>query len=116
MGKFLDQIAKGGDAVLQQRAGNLNARVRNTFASYLMQLDNEIADREMKEFQLTDLAPTSKDSLNIPDIDATKWIKDILTVRGELVDLKEQRKIAIDTYMEYFGDTPIPGITDTVKK
>ena len=69
-------------------------------------LEAKKADIEGKIINLTDLAPTSKDSLapGVQDFNAKQWVEKLQALKIEMYDLDISIKMAKETFAEYFED------------
>ena len=106
MNKFESIVGNNSNAVLARRAGNLAKTARLSQQSLVNTLEAKKADVEGKIINLTDLAPTSKDSLapGVEDFNAKNWVEELQSTKLELYDLEVSIKLANETYNEYFAD------------
>lgn len=106
MNKFESIVGNNSNAVLARRAGNLAKTARLSQQSLVNTLEAKKADVEGKIINLTDLAPTSKDSLapGVTDFDAKEWVEKLQGLKLEMYDLDISIKMAKETFAEYFED------------
>ena len=106
MNKFESIVGNNSNAVLARRAGNLAKTARLSQQSLVNTLEAKKADVEGKIINLTDLAPTSKDSLapGVTDFDAKEWVEKLQGLKLEIYDLDISIKMAKETFAEYFED------------
>ena len=106
MNKFESIVGNNSNAVLARRAGNLAKTARLSQQSLVNTLEAKKADVEGKIINLTDLAPTSKDSLapGVTDFDAKQWVEKLQALKLEMYDLDISIKMAKETFAEYFED------------
>mgnify|MGYP003522599740 CR=1 FL=1 len=118
MNKFESIVGNNSNAVLARRAGNLAKTARLSQQSLVNTLEAKKADVEGKIINLTDLAPTSKDSLapGVTDFDAKEWVEKLQSLKLEIYDLDVSIRVARDTYNEFFAEVepkkPTKGPTD----
>lgn len=106
MNKFESIVGNNSNAVLARRAGNLAKTARLSQQSLVNTLEAKKADIEGKIINLTDLAPTSKDSLapGVTDFNAKEWVEKLQSLKLEIYDLDISIKMAKETFAEYFED------------
>ena len=106
MNKFESIVGNNSNAVLARRAGNLAKTARLSQQSLVNTLEAKKADVEGKIINLTDLAPTSRDSLapGVTDFDAKEWVEKLQSLKLEIYDLDISIKMAKETFAEYFED------------
>ena len=106
MNKFESIVGNNSNAVLARRAGNLAKTARLSQQSLVNTLEAKKAEIEGKIINLTDLAPTSKDSLapGVTDFDAKEWVEKLQSLKLEMYDLDISIKMAKETFAEYFED------------
>lgn len=106
MNKFESIVGNNSNAVLARRAGNLAKTARLSQQSLVNTLEAKKADVEGKIINLTDLAPTSKDSLapGVQDFNAKQWVEKLQALKLEMYDLDISIKMAKETFAEYFED------------
>ena len=106
MNKFESIVGNNSNAVLARRAGNLAKTARLSQQSLVNTLEAKKADIEGKIINLTDLAPTSKDSLapGVTDFNAKEWVEKLQALKIEMYDLDISIKMAKETFAEYFED------------
>ena len=106
MNKFESIVGNNSNAVLARRAGNLAKTARLSQQSLVNTLEAKKADIEGKIINLTDLAPTSKDSLapGVTDFNAKEWVEKLQGLKLEIYDLDISIKMAKETFAEYFED------------
>lgn len=107
MGKFLDLMCAGHNATLRKRAAKIDINARIAQQNLINSLTNELTTKELELDNLTDFAPTSKDSL-IPNTsgnwNANTWVRKVEEIKIEIHDIKMQLKFAKETFDEYFTD------------
>ena len=106
MNKFEEIVGNNSNAVLARRATHLADTAKLSQESLMNTLKTKKAELEGKIIDLTDLAPTSKDSLapGVEDFNAKKWVEELQSLKLELYDLEVSIKLAKETYSEYFSD------------
>ena len=106
MNKFESIVGNNSNAVLARRAGNLAKTARLSQQSLVNTLEAKKADIEGKIINLTDLAPTSRDSLapGVQDFNAKQWVEKLQALKLEMYDLDVSIKMAKETFAEYFED------------
>lgn len=106
MNKFESIVGNNSNAVLARRAGNLAKTARLSQQSLVNTLEAKKADVEGKIINLTDLAPTSRDSLapGVQDFNAKQWVEKLQALKLEMYDLDISIKMAKETFAEYFED------------
>ncbi len=106
MNKFESIVGNNSNAVLARRAGNLAKTARLSQQSLVNTLEAKKADIEGKIINLTDLAPTSRDSLapGVQDFNAKQWVEKLQALKLEMYDLDISIKMAKETFAEYFED------------
>ena len=111
MNKFESIVGNNSNAVLARRAGNLAKTARLSQQSLVNTLEAKKADVEGKIINLTDLAPTSRDSLapGVQDFNAKQWVEKLQALKLEMYDLDISIKMAKETFAEYFEDKKVVG-------
>lgn len=106
MNKFEEIVGNNSNAVLARRATHLADTAKLSQESLMNTLKTKKADLEGKIIDLTDLAPTSKDSLapGVEGFNAKNWVEELQNLKLELYDLEVSIKLANETYNEYFSD------------
>ena len=106
MNKFEEIVGNNSNAVLARRATHLADTAKLSQESLMNTLKTKKAELEGKIIDLTDLAPTSKDSLapGVEDFNAKNWVEELQNLKLELYDLEVSIKLANETYNEYFSD------------
>lgn len=82
-----------GQGVRDRRSGNLYIRLDNANEDKLRQLAREKADLEFRILDHLDLAPTSKDSLKVVNIDADEWNTTLAEFYVELKEIEDTEEI-----------------------
>ena len=106
MNKFEEIVGNNSNAVLARRATHLADTAKLSQESLMNTLKTKKAELEGKIINLTDLAPTSKDSLapGVADFNAKNWVEELQNLKLKLYDLEVSIKLANETYSEYFVD------------
>ena len=106
MNKFEILVGNNGNDVLKRRASNLADTALLSQQSLINVLEAKKAETEGKIINLTDLAPTSKDSLSpgVKDFNANAWVETLQALKLELYRLNISINLAKDTFAEYFED------------
>ena len=106
MNKFEEIVGNNSNAVLARRATHLADTAKLSQESLMNTLKTKKAELEGKIIDLTDLAPTSKDSLapGVEGFNAKNWVEELQNLKLELYDLEVSIKLANETYNEYFSD------------
>lgn len=82
-----------GQGVRDRRSGNLYTRLEYSNADKLRQLEREKMSIEDKIADHLDLAPTSKDSLKVANIDADDWNETLAGYYEELILVEDTTEI-----------------------
>ena len=111
MNKFEEIVGNNSNAVLARRATHLADTAKLSQESLMNTLKTKKAELEGKIINLTDLAPTSKDSLapGVVDFNAKNWVEELQNLKLQLYDLEVSIKLANETYSEYFVDKKASG-------
>lgn len=106
--KFIDLISNNGSATLVRRAETISTAAEVAQQNIVNQLKQEKSRLEMLIINLTDFAPETTDSLRPGDKnwDAAEWATELQEAKEQLYDVNIQLKLAIETYEEYFKETP----------
>lgn len=106
MNTFEKLVGNNGNEVLKRRAGNLASQAALSQNNLINTLEARKTDLESKLINLTDLAPTSKDSLSpgVQDFNANQWVQELQSLKTELYDVQISINIAKETYTEFFTD------------
>ena len=106
MNKFEEIVGNNSNAVLARRATHLADTAKLSQESLMNTLKTKKAELEGRIINLTDLAPTSKDSLapGVEGFNAKNWVEELQNLKLVLYDLEVSIKLANETYNEYFSD------------
>lgn len=106
MNRFEEIVGNNSNAVLARRATHLADTAKLSQESLMNTLKTKKAELEGRIINLTDLAPTSKDSLapGVEDFNAKNWVEELQNLKLQLYDLEVSIKLAKETYSEYFSD------------
>ena len=109
MNRFEEIVGNNSNAVLARRATHLADTAKLSQESLMNTLKTKKAELEGRIINLTDLAPTSKDSLapRVVDFNAKNWIEELQNLKLQLYDLEVSIKLANETYSEYFVDKKV---------
>lgn len=106
MNKFEEIVGNNGNDVLKRRASNLAAKTIIQQKGLINTLEDRKAGLEEDIINLTDLAPTSKDSLapGVQDFNAKQWVEKLQALKLEMYDLNISIRVARATYNEFFAE------------
>ena len=109
MNRFEEIVGNNSNAVLARRATHLAYTAKLSQESLMNTLKTKKAELEGRIINLTDLAPTSKDSLapGVVDFNAKNWVEELQNLKLQLYDLEVSIKLANETYSEYFVDKKV---------
>lgn len=106
MNKLLKNLSNVDNQLLVKRAESINTRAKMTYESLINKIKLEIEEKKLKLQDLTDMGPDSTTSLNPASAswNPSNWVNEIQKYKLDIYDLQIQLKLAMESFLDLFGD------------
>lgn len=104
MNKFEKNLVKTNTSIKETRAKRVSFSLKIAQEELVNSLRRKVIECENVIEDLTDLSPTQTTSLNYKNIVDNDWVTKMQKAKVDVALLKEELRIAKETYDEWFSD------------